>query len=673
MIRKLSLFMVLSLMALMAGAQIYEPVKWSHELKITGKTTGEIIHKAKIDDKWHLYGLKLPSGGPRPTRFTYETFEGAQKSGEVFSTSKLLEVYDKNFSMNLGWYAKEAVFIQKITFTDASKIRIEGYVEYMVCDDERCLPPTEDEFSLGAPKAPAEKTTAQPVSGTTQIVKNEEIAAVETFESESTDTLTNSTVSKAVTDYWKPVIDELRAFGEQAGSAGAASLWLIFLAGLAGGFLALFTPCVWPIIPMTVSFFLKRSENKSKGRRDAILYGLSIVVIYVALGILITLIFGASALNSMSTNAVFNLIFFALLVVFAISFFGAFEITLPSSWSTKLDAKAESTAGLLSILFMAFTLVLVSFSCTGPIIGTLLVEVASTGTLLAPAIGMLGFAVALAIPFTFFAFFPSLLKTMPKSGGWLNKVKVVLAFLELALALKFLSVADLAYGWRILDREVFVALWIIIFALLGFYLLGKLRFPHDTETKHTSVLGTFLAIISLSFALYMVPGLWGAPLKAISAFAPPLTTQDFSLYDHEVHAKFTSYEEGMKYAAENDKPVIIDFSGYGCVNCRKMEATVWTHHRVKELLENDYVLITLFVDDKTPLDEPYTVEENGKTRRIRTIGDKWSYLQRLKFGYNAQPFYVMLNTQGEPVNHSYTFDEKPENFIRWLEKNKTEN
>ena len=676
MIRKLSLFMVLSLMALMAGAQIYEPVKWSHELKITGKTTGEIIHKAKIDDKWHLYGLKLPSGGPRPTRFTYETMENAKKSGEVFSTSKLLDVYDKNFSMNLSWYAKEAVFIQKITFTDASKVSIEGYVEYMACDDERCLPPTEDAFTIGAPKpaaAETKKTTEESATKVTQIVNNSEISADEpTVATEAADTTQNA-VPEAVIDYWKPVIDELRAFGEQAGSAGAASLWLIFLAGLAGGFLALFTPCVWPIIPMTVSFFLKRSENKSKGRRDAILYGLSIVVIYVALGILITLIFGASALNSMSTNAVFNLIFFALLVVFAISFFGAFEITLPSSWSTKLDAKAESTAGLLSILFMAFTLVLVSFSCTGPIIGTLLVEVASTGTLLAPAIGMLGFAVALAIPFTFFAFFPSLLKTMPKSGGWLNKVKVVLAFLELALALKFLSVADLAYGWRILDREVFVALWIIIFALLGFYLLGKLRFPHDSETKHTSVLGTFLAIISLSFALYMVPGLWGAPLKAISAFAPPLTTQDFSLYDHEVHAKFTSYEEGMKYAAENDKPVIVDFSGYGCVNCRKMEATVWTHHRVKELLENDYVLITLFVDDKTPLDEPYTVEENGKTRRIRSIGDKWSYLQRVKFGANAQPFYVMLNTRGEPVNHSYSFDESPEKFIRWLEKNKTEN
>ena len=421
---------------------------------------------------------------------------------------------------------------------------------------------------------------------------------------------------------------------------------------------------------MTVSFFLKRSGNKSKGRRDAILYGLSIIVIYVALGLLITLIFGASALNSMSTNAVFNLIFFGLLVVFAVSFFGAFEITLPSSWSTKLDAKAEATSGILSILFMAFVLALVSFSCTGPIIGTLLVEVASTGSLLAPAVGMFGFAVALAIPFTFFAFFPSLLKSMPKSGGWLNTVKVVLAFLELALALKFLSVADLAYGWRILDREVFLVLWIVIFALLGFYLLGKIRFPHDSESKHSSVLGTFLAIISLSFSLYMVPGLWGAPLKAISAFAPPLYTQDFNLYDNEVHAAYTDYEAGMAYAASKNLPVIIDFSGFGCVNCRKMEASVWTDPRVKDKLENEYVLITLFVDDKTPLKAPYSVEENGKTRQIKTIGDKWSYLQRHKFGANAQPFYVILDNQGMPLNKSYSFDESPDNFLKWLGETK---
>jgi len=665
--------LVVLLMSQFSIGQIFEPISWSHELKITGKTTGEIIHKATIENNWHLYGMNIPENGPRPTRIVYEKLVNAEKSGGIVSKSKLLEVYDKSFQMNLTWYANEAVFVQKITFKDASKVLVEGYVEFMACDDERCLPPAQDEFSLGNARAVAESKPSEPKAQAGVTTSSQETA--DFIEASVIGEMTlDSTIQSAstqpegVTNYWTPVIDELRSFGNQLGSTANVSLWLIFIAGLVGGFLALFTPCVWPIIPMTVSFFLKRSENKSRGRRDAVLYGLSIIIIYVLLGLLITVVFGASALNSMSTNAVFNLLFFALLVVFAISFFGAFEITLPSSWSSKLDAKAESTAGFMSILFMAFTLVLVSFSCTGPIIGTLLVEVSSTGSLLAPAIGMLGFATALAIPFTFFAFFPSLLKSMPKSGGWMNKVKVVLAFLELALALKFLSVADLAYGWRILDREVFIALWIIIFTLLGFYLLGKIRFVHDSESKHTSVLGTFLAIISLSFALYMVPGLWGAPLKAISAFAPPLTTQDFNLYDSEVHAKYSDYELGMKYAADNGKPVIVDFSGYGCVNCRKMEAAVWTHPRVKELLEKEYVLITLFVDDKTALLKPYEVEENGKIRKIRTVGDKWSYLQRVKFGANAQPFYVMLDNQGKPLNNSFSFDENPDNFIRWLER-----
>lgn len=670
--RKHILLIAVLLLSQFGFGQIFEPVKWTHELKITGKTTGEIIHRATIENNWHLYGMNIPENGPRPTQLVYESLINAEKAGTIQAKSKLLEVYDKSFQMNLSWYANEAIFVQKISFTDATKVKVEGYVEYMACDDERCLPPAQDEFSLGNAKAVASET----VANVQQPTKSEETAefiqaaVISEMAVDSGLVAASATPTGAdkVVDYWTPVIDELRAFGNQLGSSGDISLWLIFLAGLAGGLLALFTPCVWPIIPMTVSFFLKRSDNKSRGRRDAILYGFSIVIIYVLLGLVITALFGASALNSMSTNAVFNLLFFALLVVFAISFFGAFEITLPASWSNKLDAKAESTAGFLSILFMAFTLVLVSFSCTGPIIGTLLVEVSSTGSLLAPAIGMLGFATALAIPFTFFAFFPSLLKSMPKSGGWLNTVKVVLAFLELALALKFLSVADLAYGWSILDREVFISLWIVIFAMLGFYLLGKIRFPHDSESKHSSVLGTFLAIISFSFAMYMVPGLWGAPLKAISAFAPPLTTQDFNLYDSEVHAKFDDYDLGMKYAAETGKPVIVDFSGYGCVNCRKMEASVWTHPRVKELLEEDFVLITVFVDDKTALSQPYEVEENGKTRKIRSIGDKWSYLQRVKFGSNSQPFYVMLDSEGKPLNSSFSFDENPDNFIRWLER-----
>lgn len=670
--RKHILLIAVLLLSQFGFGQIFEPVKWTHELKITGKTTGEIIHRATIENNWHLYGMNIPENGPRPTQLVYESLINAEKAGTIQAKSKLLEVYDKSFQMNLSWYANEAIFVQKISFTDATKVKVEGYVEYMACDDERCLPPAQDEFSLGNAKAIATET----VANVQQPTKSEETAdfiqaaviSEMAVDSGLVAASATPTGAEKVVDYWTPVIDELRAFGNQLGSSGDISLWLIFLAGLAGGLLALFTPCVWPIIPMTVSFFLKRSDNKSRGRRDAILYGFSIVIIYVLLGLIITALFGASALNSMSTNAVFNLLFFALLVVFAISFFGAFEITLPASWSNKLDAKAESTAGFLSILFMAFTLVLVSFSCTGPIIGTLLVEVSSTGSLLAPAIGMLGFATALAIPFTFFAFFPSLLKSMPKSGGWLNTVKVVLAFLELALALKFLSVADLAYGWRILDREVFISLWIVIFAMLGFYLLGKIRFPHDSESKHSSVIGTFLAIISFSFAMYMVPGLWGAPLKAISAFAPPLTTQDFNLYDSEVHAKFDDYDLGMKYAAETGKPVIVDFSGYGCVNCRKMEASVWTHPRVKELLEEDFVLITVFVDDKTALSQPYEVEENGKTRKIRSIGDKWSYLQRVKFGSNSQPFYVMLDNEGKPLNSSFSFDENPDNFIRWLER-----
>ena len=635
-------------------SQILEPIKWTFELKNTSSTTADIIFKASIDDGWHLYGMNIPAAGPRPTNFVFEQLQNAKLLGKVTSKSKLKEVHDPNFDMKLGYYATEAVFIQKISFQDASKISIKAYVEFMACNDESCLPPSKEKFEFKSKNAEA-------------IAPVDKVATeVENTDSMQVATTTPTTAEKIKTDYWLPVINELKNFGQTANETSSISFWIIFLAGLGGGFLALFTPCVWPIIPMTVSFFLKRSENKSKGRRDAFLYGLSIILIYVSLGILITLLFGASALNSMSTNAVFNLIFFAMLVVFAISFFGAFEITLPASWSTKLDAKADSTAGFISILFMAFTLVLVSFSCTGPIIGTLLVEVSSTGSILAPAIGMLGFAVALSIPFTLFAFFPSMLKSLPRSGGWLNTVKVVLAFLELALALKFLSVADLAYGWRILDREVFLTLWIVIFALLGFYLLGKIRFPHDSESKHSSVLGTFMAIISLSFALYMVPGLWGAPLKAISAFSPPLFTQDFNLYDDEVHANFTDYDLGMAYAAEKSLPVVVDFTGFGCVNCRKMEASVWTDPKVKDLLEKEYVLISLFVDDKTPLKTPFEVEENGKIRSIETIGDKWSYLQRIKFGANAQPFYVMLDNAGKPLNKSYSFDENPENFVKWL-------
>jgi thiol:disulfide interchange protein DsbD len=418
---------------------------------------------------------------------------------------------------------------------------------------------------------------------------------------------------------------------------------------------------------MTMSFFLKKGKDRRRSITDAVTYSVSIVVIYLVMGIALTLIFDAGKLNEIATSAVFNLIFFALLVIFAISFFGAFDITLPESWRNKMDNKAESTTGMLSIFFMAFTLVLVSFSCTGPIIGTLLVEAASQASILGPAVGMGGFAIGLALPFGLFAFFPSLLKEMPQSGGWMNSVKVVLGFIELILSLKFLSVADLAYGWRILDREVFLSIWIVLFALLGMYLLGKLRFSHDSERRHTGVLGFFLAVASFSFAVYLVPGLWGAPLKSISAFAPPLTTQDFNLYGG-TFKEFHDYDEGMTYAAENNLPVIVDFSGYACVNCRKMEGAVFDTQAVRDAIENGYVLIKLMVDDKESLAKPYSVEEYGSTTRISTVGDRWSYLQRHKFGINSQPYYVLLDNQGRPLAPARAYDENVDDFLDWLNR-----
>ena len=551
----------------------------------------------------------------------------------------------------------------------------------MVCNDETCLPPDRESFAFDSKNTkltlPAEAPVVEKEDVTkeqpdTNLVVEEgktlttpDPAAKEEKVIVSPEKITNALTNDAA--LWTPVIDELKAFGDTTVTATDTSWLFIFFAGFLGGLIALLTPCVWPMIPMTVSFFLKRTKDRKKAIRDALTYGLSIIVIYLVMGLLITGIFGASALNDLSTNAIFNIIFFLLLVVFAISFFGAFEMVLPASWTTKLDSKADSTTGILSIFFMSFTLVLVSFSCTGPIIGTLLVQAASMGTAVGPAIGMFGFALALSIPFSLFAIFPNMLQSMPKSGGWLNSVKVVLGFLELALALKFLSVADLAYGWRLLDREVFIVLWIVIFVLLGFYLLGKIKFSHDSDVKYVSVPRLFMAIISFGFAVYMVPGLWGAPLKSISAFAPPLYTQDFSLYDDEVHAAYDDYESGMAKAKLLNKPVMIDFSGFGCVNCRKMEASVWTDPKVKQLLEKDYVLITLMVDDKTKLPKPIEIEEHGKVRKLKTIGDKWSYLQRSKFGANAQPFYILLNDEGKPLGPSYAFNEDVSKYIQFLE------
>ena len=677
--KKLISTIVLSLIVLMAQAQILTPVTWEIRLDDkNGATEKEIIFTATCEKGWHLYDMNLPEGGPVSTSFTFETLTGAKLIGEPTPSVKPTTVYDEQFAMDLRWYAGSVSFTQKFQVTDAKKFKMEGEVEFMACNDETCLPPDRVSFAFDKTSIHADASAAssnEPTEGTpaeaTQPEESAPASAPATTEPTPTEPIATPTADQlnGLTDtpqLWTPVIDKLKAFGDTTISATDTSWLFIFIAGFIGGLVALLTPCVWPMIPMTVSFFLKRTKDRKKAIRDAITYGLSIIVIYLAMGLLITGIFGASALNDLSTNAIFNILFFLLLVVFAISFLGAFELVLPASWTSKLDSKADSTTGVLSIFFMSFTLVLVSFSCTGPIIGTLLVQAASMGTAIGPAIGMFGFALALSIPFSLFAIFPNMLQNMPKSGGWLNSVKVVLGFLELALALKFLSVADLAYGWRILDREVFIVLWIVIFALLGFYLLGKIKFSHDSDLKYVSVPRLFMAIISLAFAVYMVPGLWGAPLKAISAFAPPLYTQDFNLYKNEVHAAFDNYDAGMAYARQTNKPVIIDFSGYGCVNCRKMEASVWTDPEVKRILENDYVLITLMVDDKTKLPQTIEIQENGKTRKLKTIGDKWSYLQRSKFGANAQPFYILLDGDGQPLGPSYAFNEDVSQYLQFL-------
>ena len=675
--KRITCICLLAIFTLMAQAQILTPVKWKIKLDDkNGAAEKEITFTATADKGWHLYDMNLPEGGPISTSFTFETLTGAETIGQPIASATPTTVFDEQFQMDLRWYAGSVTFTQKIKVTDAAKFKAEGAVEFMACNDETCLPPDQVDFAfdkshVSLTQAPA-STGNEPVAQQTPAVSEETTVAASETQAEANNTAAATTQQpspSALTDapdLWKPVVDELKAFGDTTLTSTDTSWLFIFFAGFAGGLIALLTPCVWPMIPMTVSFFLKRTKDRKKAIRDAITYGLSIIVIYLVMGLLITGIFGASALNDLSTNAVFNIIFFLLLVTFAVSFLGAFELVLPSSWTNKLDSKADSTTGVLSIFFMSFTLVLVSFSCTGPIIGTLLVQAASMGTAVGPAIGMFGFALALSIPFSLFAIFPNMLQSMPKSGGWLNSVKVVLGFLELALALKFLSVADLAYGWRLLDREVFIVLWIIIFSLLGCYLLGKIKFSHDSDLKYVSVPRLFMSIISFAFAIYMVPGLWGAPLKAISAFAPPLYTQDFNLYKNEVHAAFDDYEAGMAYAKKVSKPVMIDFSGFGCVNCRKMEASVWTDPTVKQTLENDYVLITLIVDDKTKLAEPIEIQENGKTRKLKTIGDKWSYLQRSKFGANAQPFYILLNHDGEPLGPSYAFNEDVSQYMKFL-------
>ena len=646
-------------------------VNFSVQYKRVNATTVDIVFHGKADAGWHIYSTNIGEGGPTPATFGVDRIKGARLKGSLKPGPGAKTMQDPIFEMPVTFFEHQATFTQRVELTE-KEYELKGYLKFGACNDENCLPPTSVDCKLqgtDGPAAQAAASAAQPEAPAAP-----EAAAAQPEAPAAADTAATAALpvvavdSAAAKTLWTPVIDELRSFGGDTGDVAGKAWWYIFFLGFVGGLVALFTPCVWPIIPMTVSFFLKRAGDRAKGIRDAITYGVSIIVIYVALGLIITTLFGANALNDLSTNAIFNILFFLMLVVFAASFFGGFEITLPSKWGDAVDNKAEKTTGLLSIFLMAFTLSLVSFSCTGPIIGFLLVEVSTSGgSALAPTIGMLGFAVALALPFTLFALFPTWLKSAPKSGGWLNMVKVVLGFLELAFALKFLSVADLAYGWHLLDRETFLALWIVLFALLGVYLLGGIKFPHDDEDEHhTSVPRFFLALASLSFAVYMVPGLWGAPVKAVSAFAPPISTQDFNLDPVKIEAKFRDYEAGMAYAQSVGKPVVVDFTGHGCVNGRKMELAVWHDAKVRDLLMKDYVLISLYVDEKAPLPEPIEVQEGGQTTTLRTVGDKWSYLQRSKFGANAQPFYVLIDNQGKPLNHSYSYDEDVDKFVKFL-------
>lgn len=647
MTKKLSFLLFSLLISIFAvSAQIITPVTWENSIKLSDNNSGEITFSATIDDGWHMYGTVLPAeSGIQPTTIVWDSLEGIELDGEITPSRPPHEQFDEVMAMKLNWWEKDITLTQKFKITDPDKYEISGNIKYMICNDRTCQPPTKEPFSFskGAITEPLKREITDN-SAKTVIADSDQLWAPVTLP-ENTDTTKN-----------------------EASITGLSS-WLIFVGGFIGGLLALLTPCVWPMIPLTVSFFLKKSGSRSKAITNALLYGISIIVIYLVLGLAVTAIFGASALNALSTNAIFNIIFFLMLVIFAISLFGAFDIKLPDSWANKMDENAEKTSGLLSIFFMAFTLTLVSFSCTGPIIGTLLVEAANMGNYSGPAVGMFGFALALAIPFSLFAIFPSWLKEVPKSGGWMTTVKVTLGFIELALSLKFLSVADLAYGWGILDREVFVSLWIVIFALLGFYLLGKIRFAHEDENEGIGVFRFFLAMISLAFSIYLVPGLWGAPLKSVSAFVPPLYTQDFNLYD-EGMTHYEDFDEGMRAAQAQGKPAFIDFSGYGCVNCREMEASVLNDNKVKDILEKDFVFITLMVDDKRPLPEPIYVVENGRQVKLETYGDRWSYLQRYKFNANSQPYYAILDNNGELRSGPYFYNEDIDKFIDFLNAGK---
>ena len=642
-----TLLLLLSMVCNMAVAQIMNPVKWQAKVEMTGDAQGQVVLTAAISSGWHMYSLDCDPNAHKQ--------------------------YDEMFGADLSWWTQGVTITQKFKATKPA-FNIDVMVVCGACNDENCIPPSRSTFNLSgtakvsAAAAVKDEPKTEVKDETKEVVAEAEVveaAELVPADSVAADSLASTAPASTGADLWAPVSFEE---SETAEDFSSTSLWYIFFTCFLGGLVALFTPCVWPMIPMTVSFFLKKGKDRAKSVADACTYGLSIIVIYVALGLLITGIFGASSLNALSTSAVCNIIFFLLLVVFAISFFGAFDIKLPESWSNKMDATAEKTTGLLSIFFMAFTLTLVSFSCTGPIIGTLLVEAASQGDLWGPATGMLGFSTALALPFMLFAMFPTMLQAAPSSGGWMNTLKVVLGFVELALSLKFLSVADLAYGWHILDREAFLALWIVIFALLGLYLLGQFNFAHYGKAdRSVGVTRFFLALCSFSFTIYLIPGLWGAPLKGVSAFVPPLFTQDFNLYGEGFH-EYDDFEEGMKVAKESGKPVLIDFSGFGCVNCRKMEGAVLDEPNVKAMIEDNFTVIKLMVDEKKNLPEPITVKEYGKDMTLYTYGDRWSYLQRYKFNANAQPYYVILNDEGELLSGPYTYDENVARFSAFLEK-----
>ena len=683
--KRVLVLLQLLIVVLFAQAQMMNPVKFSTSLKTNGSAEAEIIFSGKIQPGWHVYSTGLGADGPISATFNPVKMDGVETIGKLQPRGHEISKYDNLFGMKLRYFEGSVTFVQKVKFTKPN-YNIEAYVEYGACSDQNCLPPSEANFKASG-KSPAvdgkaadatTKEEAQKDPAALAQAKADSLAKLATIEQEGNASgldsaaLASATASLDVKSLWKPVVKELQAFGGNNDIANH-SLFYIFIMGLVGGLLALVMPCIWPIIPMTVSFFLKRAkDDKKKGIRDAITYGLSIVVIYLTLGLLITAIFGPSKLNELSTSAVFNIILFLLLAVFAFSFFGWFEIKLPDRWGNAVDNKASNTTGLISIFLMAFTLVLVSFSCTAPIIGLLLVQTVTSGDWLAPTVGMFGFALALALPFTLFALFPSWLKSAPKSGSWMETIKIVLGFVELAFSLKFLSVADLAYGWHIMDREVFLSLWIVIFGALGLYLIGKLKFQVDAIggdiQKPMPVPCIMLGLCSLAFAIYMLPGLWGAPCKAVSAFAPPINTQDFNLNNKTVEAEYKDYEQGMAAAKAAGKPALIDFTGYGCVNCRKMEASVWTDPTVADKLTKDYVLISLYVDDKTPLPAPMEVEFNGEKRTLRTIGDKWSYLQASKFGANAQPFYVPVDNEGNPLNAAFSFKESVNDYLDFLNK-----